>query len=132
VFQELYNHEKKNFSFQKINSLSNLVFIPCGQISTHPSQVFDHQLFAEFLIEAKKRFDFIIFDSSPVGKYYDSIVLASHMDCMILITEAEKTNDFEISRAKKILEERNIPIFGVILNRRKFRIPASIFNRFFK
>jgi capsular exopolysaccharide synthesis family protein len=132
VFQNLFRDDNKNLYLPKPNAKTNLAVLTCNQVDTHPSQIFNHHKFNEFLQEAKKFFDFIVFDSSPIGKYYDSIVLATHVQGVILVIQAEKTTQFEISRAKDILEERHIPIIGIILNRRKFRIPGFVFSKLLK
>jgi hypothetical protein len=111
---------------------SNLSLISTGNITYHPSQVFDHAQFRNFIKYVRERFDFVIFDSSPIGKYYDSIVLASHLDGVILVVQAEKTPCYEVKRAKQMLEDRNISILGTVLNRRRYHIPAFIFERFFR
>ncbi|MBC2696166.1 MAG: CpsD/CapB family tyrosine-protein kinase [Desulfobacteraceae bacterium] len=110
---------------------SKLLIIPSGNVTYHPSQVFDHSHFADFIREMKEQFDFIIFDSSPLGRYYDTIVLATHMDGVILVVQAEKTPWYDLNRAKQMLEDKNVPVLGIVLNRRKFPIPRSIFQRFF-
>lgn len=116
---------------KEMSNTSNLIVIQSKNTANHPSQVFDHTHFASFIENSKKFFDFIIFDSSPIGKYYDSIVIASHLDGVILVAEAEKTLSSELKRAKQMLVDKNIPILGVILNRRRFPIPRFIFKRFF-
>ena len=77
-------------------------------------------------------FNFVIFDSSPIGQYYDSIVLASHVDGVILVVEAEKTTYLEVERAKQMLAEAKVPVLGVVLNRRRFHIPHFLFQALFK
>jgi len=113
------------------SAIANLFLIPSGKIIYHPSQVFDHVRFKNFLDSAKEQYDFVIFDSSPIGKYYDSIVLASQVNGVILVVQAGRTSWYNIKRAKKILEDKKIPILGAILNRRKYHIPGFIFERFF-
>ena len=125
---------KDDFDFDQAvfrTSRRNLSVIPSGNVEYHPSQVFEHKKFEAFVGRAKQDFDSIIFDSCPIGKCYDSIVLASHLDGVLLVIEAEKTPWNDISRTKQVLEEKNIPILGAILNRRKYRVPRFIFDRFF-
>lgn len=131
VFSDLLAQQVATSALPEPSSSSNLSLVPSGSITYHPSQVFDHTQFTNFIDSVTKLFDFVIFDSSPIGKYYDSIILASHVDGVILVTQAEKTPFYELKRAKQMLQDRNIRILGVVLNRRRFHIPQFIFGRFF-
>lgn len=110
---------------------SGFTFLPCGMVRHHPAQVFDHALFKIFVARAKQLYDVVLFDSSPLGKHYDAIVLASSLDGVILVVEAERTTSYELKRAHKMLQEKNIPVLGAILNKRRFPIPRLVFERFF-
>lgn len=131
LFSDILSQESMSHSLPGSSVVTNLSVIPSGNIIHHPSQVFDHSHFADFIHQMKEQFDFIIFDSSPLGRYYDTIVLASHLDGVILVVQAEKTPWYELNRAKQMLEDKNVPVLGIVLNRRKFPIPRSIFQRFF-
>jgi len=132
AFSDLFAGEVENWTLPKPSADSKLSVIPSGNTAYHPSQVFDHSQFAKFINSAKKLFHFIIFDSSPIGQYYDSIVVGSHVDGVILVIQAERTQLHELRWAKQMLQDRDIPILGAVLNRRRFRIPAFVFERFFR
>ena len=132
VFSDIVSPEgSEPISLGKVSE-SNFFLIRCGNTSYHPAQTFDHTKFATFVNSAKEVFDFVVFDSSPIGKYYDAIVLAARMDGVILVTQAEKTPAYELKIAKHTLLERGIPILGVVLNRRRFHIPQFVFDRFLR
>jgi capsular exopolysaccharide synthesis family protein len=131
LFSDILTQQIKKPVLLNTSVTPNLSLIPSGDVTYHPSQVFDHSHFADFIREMKEQFDFIIFDSSPLGKYYDTIVLASHLDGVILVVQAENTPWYKLNRAKQMLGDKNILVLGVVLNRRRFHIPRSIFQRFF-
>ena len=132
AFADVFTGQVENWTMPKPAPDANMSVVASGSPPYHPSQVFDHKRFARFMTNAKKLFHFIIFDSSPIGQYYDSIVLGSHVDAVILVIQAERTQLHEIRWAKQMLEDRDIPILGTVLNRRRFHIPAFIFERFFR
>jgi len=132
VFSDVFAGEVESWSLPKPSAGANLSVVTSGSPAYHPSQVFDHKKFAQFIRNAKKLFHFIIFDSSPIGRYYDSIVIGSHVDAVILVVRAEKTQLHELKWAKQMLQDSNIPLLGLVLNRRRFRIPSFLFQRFFK
>jgi len=129
VFSDILTQQVAEAALPRPSAASNLCLVPSGTITAHPSQIFDHTQFQNFVDRVTKLFDFVIFDSSPIGQYYDSIVLASHVDGVMLIVQAEKTPFHEVRRAKQMLEDKNISTLGVILNRRRFRIPQFIFRK---
>ncbi|MBN1842108.1 MAG: CpsD/CapB family tyrosine-protein kinase [Deltaproteobacteria bacterium] len=130
-FSDLFTGQIEDWALPKPSPDSNFSTVPSGDITYHPSQVFDHEQFDRFIDSAKKLFHFVIFDSSPIGLYYDSIVLSSHVDGVILVVQAERTQPNELKRAKQMLHDSDIPVLGVVLNRRRFRIPAFVYQRFF-
>jgi capsular exopolysaccharide synthesis family protein len=132
VFSDVFTKQDEKWTLPKPSAASNLSLVASGDISYHPSQVFDHTRFEKFINSVTELFDFVIFDSSPIGQYYDSIVLGSGVDGVILVVEAEKTQLNEAKWAKQMLQDKNIPILGVVLNRRRFRIPPFIFQRLFR
>lgn len=111
-------------------SHSNFFFMSCGETSYHPAQAFDHTRFSAFLNKARESFDFMLFDSSPIGKYYDSIVVASQLDGVVLVVQAEKTPSHHLKRAQEALKDKNISVLGVVLNKRRFHIPGLVFDKF--
>jgi capsular exopolysaccharide synthesis family protein len=131
TFSGLFTEGLEAVSLPKPQNGANLTLIPGGQTAHHPSQVFNHRRFGEFIASAKKLYHFVLFDSSPLGKYYDSVVLGSHMDGVVLVAEAEKTQLHELKWAKQLLDDRQIPVLGVVLNKRRFWIPSFIYERVF-
>ena len=132
AFSDLLAPRVGKLTLPKPPPTSNVSLILSGEISHHPAEVFNHERFAKFIQSVTKLFDFVILDSSPVGQYYDSIVLASHVDAVILVVQAEKTQYRELSRAKQILQDAHAPILGVVMNRRRFHIPTFVFESIFR
>ncbi|MBI4698539.1 MAG: CpsD/CapB family tyrosine-protein kinase [Nitrospirae bacterium] len=64
-------------------------FIPAGRNIKDPSVLFQSDKFLDVLNELKKRFDFIIFDSSPVISYTETAILSGKVDGLIMVLEAE-------------------------------------------
>jgi capsular exopolysaccharide synthesis family protein len=132
VFSDLFPQHVEKWVLPKPSPDCNLSLVQSGNVAYHPSQVFDHERFSLFMNSVTHLFDFVIFDSSPLGQYYDTLVLASHVDGVVLVVEAERTLYFELNRAKEMLGDANIPIVGVVMNRRRFHIPRFIFDAMFK
>ena len=129
-FSDVFNQDKNTEIIMNTN-IPNLFVIPGGAQTYDPSQSFDHDQFENFMEDLKRQYNFIIFDCSPLAKYHDAIILASHVDAVILVIQAEKTPWYEVKRAKGMIEDKNMRVLGAVLNKRKFYIPKFIFERFF-
>jgi len=104
----------------------NLFFMPCGRTISSPSYVFDCEPIAEMLSVLRERYDFVIFDGSPLRDYSDSSFLAEKMDGVILVVEAERTKSEVLRKIRKDLESTGVNILGVVLNKKRNYIPAYI------
>lgn len=130
VFSDLLAPEVAQLPIPTPSGDSNLLLVPGGSVTHHPSEIFDRERFSSFIDSVTKIFDFVVFDSSPIGKYYDPIVLASHVDGVVLVVQAQRTLFHELKRVEEQLRDRHIPVMGVVLNRRRFYIPNFVFQRF--
>lgn len=69
----------------------NLFIIPAGPIPPNPSELTSTNKTKELFDEVRKRFDYIITDSAPIGVVYDTYSLASHSDAVIMLVRQNKT-----------------------------------------
>ena len=106
--------------------IANLFFMPCGRAVSSPSYVFDCERIAEMLSVLRERYDFVIFDGSPLRDYSDSSFLAEKMDGIILVVEAERTKSEVLRSIRKDLESTGVNILGVVLNKKRNYIPDYI------
>jgi capsular exopolysaccharide synthesis family protein len=107
-------------------NFSNLFLLPVGRPHSSPSYLFDGDPISSLLTTLKERFDFIIFDGAPLDGYSESFFLASKVDGVILVVEAERTKKQVVKKIKKELEWGPINLLGVVLNKKKNYIPAVI------
>jgi protein-tyrosine kinase len=106
--------------------IANLFFMPCGREVSSPSYVFDREPISAMLSILRERFDFVIFDGSPLRDYSDSSFLAEKMDGVILVVEAERTKSDVLRKIRKDLESTGVNILGVVLNKKRNYIPPYI------
>ena len=109
--------------------IPNLFFMPCGREVPSPSYVFDSAPITEMLGSLREKFDFVIFDGSPLRDYSESCFLAEKVDGVILVVEAERTKSEVVQKIRKELESTGVNILGVVLNKKRNYIP-EYFERF--
>jgi capsular exopolysaccharide synthesis family protein len=74
----------------------------------------------------QSQYDFIVIDGPPVNSYADASVLATKVDGVILVVEADRTPVAEAEAAKRQLDRVGARILGLVLNRRRSYIPAFL------
>lgn len=96
--------------------IPNLSLISCGSLLPNPSELLGSHQMKRFLDEAKRKFDFIIFDSPPLNAATDAIVIGTQVDAVVTVVRSGVTNR-NIARQKLELF-KNVParVLGVILN----------------
>ncbi len=126
---KIFNHENglglSNFlsghadleSVVKKSEVPNLFYIPSGPLPPNPSELLSSNLFKKMVESLEARFDHLVFDSPPVLGFTDSIILSNAMDGVILTVLGGKTPRETLQRAKEVLQQVNIKILGVVINR---------------
>jgi capsular exopolysaccharide synthesis family protein len=69
----------------------NLSIIPAGPVPPNPSELTSSAKTKELFEELKKRFEFIIIDSAPIGSVSDTYSLAQLADSVIMLVRHNKT-----------------------------------------
>jgi polysaccharide biosynthesis transport protein len=70
-------------------------------------------------------YDYIIFDMPPVTPRSATPRLASHMDIVLLVLEAEKTRQHSASKAASLMRESRANV-AAVLNKYREHLPASL------
>jgi protein-tyrosine kinase len=106
----------------------NLHVVTCGSNRTAPVTLFESKRFCEFLKLMRNKFDYVILDGPPAPSFSETRVLCSKVDGVIMVLAAGKTREQVAKRAKQEIEGAGGKILGVVLNRRRFRIPEWIYR----
>ena len=122
-FVELILGECSLADVVKKTKTDNLKVITAGILHSNPFSLFESAYLDTLIDQMKNEADWVLFDSPPINSYFDSVVLASKMDGVIMVVQAEKTRWEVAQTAKKRIEDGQGKLLGVILNRRKMYIP---------
>jgi Mrp family chromosome partitioning ATPase len=86
--------------------------------------------FHQFLRKTiENRYEFIFVDIPPILHYAEGLALSNLCDGMIFIVSAGRARLEVVKEAKRLMERSRVPVFGAILNRRKYYIPDWIYGR---
>jgi succinoglycan biosynthesis transport protein ExoP len=96
--------------------LDNLHIITSGTLSPNPAELIDSQRLIGFIEEAKKEYDIIIFDSSPILSTADAAILAGRVDGVLLVYRVGSVARGLLKRSATQLGQVQCNLVGVILN----------------
>ena len=94
----------------------NLWMISSGRVPPNPSELINSETMAQVMRELKKTFDVVVCDAPSTLVVTDPVILATHVDSIILVVSANRTRRETVLRAKKIIETANPRIAGAVLN----------------
>lgn len=100
----------------KPSSIPNLDLVTSGSIPPNPSELLASKRMDSFIEEAKKRYDYIIFDAPPVIAVTDALIMAKKVDGLVLVIRTKITDRDIIDRAKKLLENIGVSPIGIVVN----------------
>jgi len=113
-------------SFHRIGESKLFVSPSCNSASFTP-EVFDSR-FDSMCQLLRTRFDLVVIDSAPLTISPDGLAIASKVDGVLLVVEAEKTRWQAVRQARDNISRVGGNILGVVLNKRRFYIPQSIYK----
>ena len=105
----------KDYIIQTPNK--DVFVIPTGPTPPNPIELLDSENNKKLIEKLKEQFDIIILDCTPVIGLSDALVMTKFSDVNIIVVSNKKTKFENLDRTKKIFEQANIKIGGVILNK---------------
>ncbi len=111
----LINQSSINDIIQK-TKIQNLDYISAGPIPPNPLELIASGKTEELLLELKKKYDYIIIDSPPIGVVSDAYLLMSFSDVNLYVLRQGFTQKEAFSNNISHLTQKNIPHVCVVIN----------------
>jgi capsular exopolysaccharide synthesis family protein len=108
-------HDASSAAVRHPTMVPSLQLIPAGHPTARVSESFEEAKFARLLSELRGSYDFIFVDTAPVIPVIEPIMIAEHVDGIILVASAGVTPIPLIRRMVGILEPVRSKIVGGIL-----------------
>ncbi|MBD3374908.1 polysaccharide biosynthesis tyrosine autokinase [candidate division KSB1 bacterium] len=96
--------------------IPNLSVISCGQMLPNPSELLGSFQMKRFLEEARRKFDFIIFDTPPLEAATDAVVLGTQVDAVAIVARSGMTNKHQAEEKIKVFRQVPVNLVGVVVN----------------
>jgi len=97
-------------------SIPTLDFLPSGKLPSSSLGILNSTQMKDFVREAKRRYDYVFFDSPPIMGVSDASILASEVDLAVLVIQYRKYPQAMTLRAKQMVEKVGGTLLGVVLN----------------
>lgn len=101
----------------KKTDVENLSIITMGSMPPNPSELLAAAKSKVVFQMLKNKFDYIIFDGTPVTGLTDSIIMASLVDKVVIVSSIGDINVEILENTKQALSNVNANIAGVIANK---------------
>lgn len=101
----------------KKTEFDNLSFISMGTVPPNPSELLSSARCKVVISMLKNKFDYIIFDGTPVNGLTDSIIMSSLVDKVVIVSSVGDTNIDALKNCKQALDNVEANIAGVIANK---------------
>ena len=97
-------------------SIPTLFAIPSGRPSRSAGEAYDDEVFQKQLLALRREYDLVFIDCPPVVPVLEPLMIAEHVDSLLLVAMAGQTPVTMIRRMKQILAPVERKVAGVILN----------------
>jgi capsular exopolysaccharide synthesis family protein len=112
-------------------SLPRLSVIPCGYPRGSASGAYNDEEFGQLLRDLRPSHDIVLVDAPPAVSTIEPILMAEHVDSIILVAMAGRTPLAMVRRSRQILEPFSGKIAGVVLNNAMEGLPYSYDYRYY-
>jgi succinoglycan biosynthesis transport protein ExoP len=120
VFIEMWNSPRRELYGQETN-IPTLRVLASGGMLTEPAELLQSPLASQIFDYLKESpFDYIIVDSPPLLPVADAQVMASLVEAVVLVIDANKTPRRVLVRARQVLRKTQTRVLGVVINKSKW------------
>lgn len=96
---------------------AGLTMIFAGPVPPNPTELLGSRKFEILLKEARKKYDYVIVDTPPLGSVVDSAVISKECDAAVLVIAANAVSYKFARTVKEQLERVDCKILGAVLNK---------------
>lgn len=96
--------------------IPNLDVIMAGPVPPNPSELLVSKRVEELFEELRRRYDYIIVDSAPIGMVSDTFALNRIADASILVTRLNVTNMGDLDFIEEIYQDNRLKKLSLVVN----------------
>lgn len=100
----------------KSGANDNLDLLLAGPVPPNPTELLARDNFTQVVELLKKAYDYVIFDTAPVGLVTDTLQIAAHANVSVLVCRADYTPKSSFGLLNNLAKEGKLPNACVVLN----------------
>lgn len=104
--------------------IAGLLILTAGEPSSRAIQALAQATFAKVLDDLRTQYDFIIIDSCPILPMADSLIVAQHVDAVVLSVRQGVSQLPQVRAAYQRLKSARIPVLGTVVS----GVPARTYS----
>lgn len=101
---------------QSVPGIPRLSVLPSGPPPPNPSELLATKTAGSILALLAEHADYVLIDCPPLLPVADAIVVASHVDAVLLVTTVKTTTKRSLARSLELLRQVDAPLVGAVLN----------------
>ena len=101
---------------QKTTVSDNLDIIPAGTIPPNPAELLERENLASAVNYLKKKYDYILMDTAPVGLVSDTLTIAKLADVVLYVVRANYTLKADMGFINTLYENDRLPNINIVFN----------------
>ena len=125
--QAIEEPDKQGNAIHRIGE-SRLFLSPASNSGSPTPRIFSGPRFDEFWSRIKLNFDLLVIDSPALAVSPDALAIASRVDGVVLVVEAEKTRWRTARYVKEQIERVGGNVLGTVFNKRRYYVPQCIYK----
>ena len=104
---------------------ANLDLLLAGPVPPNPTELLARQNFGDIINMLRRQYDYVIFDTAPVGLVTDSLQIGQHADLTVFVCRADYTPKSSFGLLNSLAREGKMPnpcivLNGIDMSRRKY------------
>lgn len=103
----------------------NLDLLLAGPVPPNPTELLARENFGEIVKMLREQYDYVIFDTAPVGLVTDTLQIGQHADITVFVCRADYTPKSSFGLINTLTKEKKLPnpcvvINGIDMSQRKY------------
>ena len=96
--------------------IENLFIAPAGAIPPNPAELIESERMKVFVERAKRDFDFIVFDTPPVGIVTDTLLIAPYVDVNLFVVRQRYSARNTLDLIEQLREQGQLKNMAIVIN----------------
>lgn len=103
----------------KGTKIPNLNAVCYGAVPPNPSELLSSEAMTDFIKQVEQEYDYIIFDTPPVGVVIDAVPIIKASDGVVVVVKNNSTTYPQLNKTLEFIERSGAKTLGVIINKAK-------------